>query len=958
MYPAIIVALVGLIARANYTPGTFLSGWDTLHAEFNFSLAFQRIFEGVWRQDQGLGAVAIQSHMADLPRVVYLWFASFVLPLSVLRYSYFFLMLAAGPLGVYVLVTRFTKHRLLGFLSSLTYLFNLGTVQHFTVPLEMFATQYGLLPWVLLVTFRLLAQWKKFWALFFAILSFALSAQAHTATLFYAFFLCYVLVLAAYWFMHRREWKTVGKRAAVLVLMTLTINAYWLLPNIYAAKTHGLEVKNSKVNRLFSPEAFAKGQRFGTVENAAILKNFLFDWQIYRFNKRPQQFEQIMAPWEEQLKKPLFIGVSYGVFVLSLVGIGAALVYRQKAALTLLPMYLVSFLPLLNGMWPMTIVFDRLADFSPVVAEALRFPFTKFSILFMLGLSVYTGYGALAVLRLLKHFSVRGYAFAFCYSVLLTAFFLPAFGGNLIHPSMRIRIPKEYFEMFDWFNAQDHGGRVAILPIHTFWNWTYYEWGYQGAGFLQFGIPQPILDRDYDRWSLYNEQYQREMAYAIYSLKPDVLRAVLAKYNVRWILLDDNVVNIGGRHEAKFTWALPGLFERTGIVTEAVAFGDTITIYSVDTAQSDVGWYRELPSVGPEMVGALEDITYSVMGPYVTKKQGNQLIDPYRSAFSRDERFTLAVFDKREVATFSAIQDVAKLEPLRPCGAEKINGRRELVHGAVRYTSTDTPLCDHIAFPDLPHADAYVMEMTYRHIEGFPMQVCVSNSFDRRCDLITHLKKSSEFTTERFLLPPLDDWSTGYTMDVNNFTIKGRRSINELAGITFYQVDYGALTGKPVMEQTNSPKLLNAQDVHILRQGIWKYEIQLPANARNGVIVLNQSYEPGWVALVKTNVFPYVAVIPDHVLVNNWANGWLLPEAGMSNYPIIQFSNNPIESKTIILFFLPQLLQWLGFAFIPLPFLLDTKRRGSPYWKHGSNTSNSCDAGCTGWHRSATNACG
>ena len=33
-------------------PNTWLSGWDTLHPEWNFSLAFERIFNGVWRTDQ------------------------------------------------------------------------------------------------------------------------------------------------------------------------------------------------------------------------------------------------------------------------------------------------------------------------------------------------------------------------------------------------------------------------------------------------------------------------------------------------------------------------------------------------------------------------------------------------------------------------------------------------------------------------------------------------------------------------------------------------------------------------------------------------------------------------------------------------------------------------------------------------------------------------------------------
>ena len=65
-----LVSIALLLVLRNYTPGTFLSGWDTLHPEFNFGLNFQRLFFGVFRSEQGLGAVAAHSHMSDLPRVI------------------------------------------------------------------------------------------------------------------------------------------------------------------------------------------------------------------------------------------------------------------------------------------------------------------------------------------------------------------------------------------------------------------------------------------------------------------------------------------------------------------------------------------------------------------------------------------------------------------------------------------------------------------------------------------------------------------------------------------------------------------------------------------------------------------------------------------------------------------------------------------------------------------------
>src|SRR3989344_8536480 len=101
VYPLLLTFLGGIIAGVNYKPGTFLTGWDTLHPEFNFPLAFERTINGVWRTYQGLGTIAIQSHMADLPRIFALWILSSAFPLNSLRYITMLTPLIIGPLGIY-----------------------------------------------------------------------------------------------------------------------------------------------------------------------------------------------------------------------------------------------------------------------------------------------------------------------------------------------------------------------------------------------------------------------------------------------------------------------------------------------------------------------------------------------------------------------------------------------------------------------------------------------------------------------------------------------------------------------------------------------------------------------------------------------------------------------------------------------------------------------------------------
>src|SRR3990167_4638809 len=86
VFPLILIITSVILSLQNYTPGTFLSGWDTLHPEFNFKLNIMRTFFGVFRPEQGLGAVAAHAHMVELPRIAILYALHFFFPLAQLRY--------------------------------------------------------------------------------------------------------------------------------------------------------------------------------------------------------------------------------------------------------------------------------------------------------------------------------------------------------------------------------------------------------------------------------------------------------------------------------------------------------------------------------------------------------------------------------------------------------------------------------------------------------------------------------------------------------------------------------------------------------------------------------------------------------------------------------------------------------------------------------------------------------
>jgi len=545
LFVILLILVPLIIAFLNFTPDTWLSGWDTLHPEFNFSLNFQRLFNGVWRPEQGLGAVAGHSHMADLPRVVLLWLFHFILPLSFLRYFYIFLCLIFGPLGVYfflqkIIFQKSKEKNLFAFLGGLFYLFNLGTLQHFFVPFEMFATQYAALGWLFLFATKYLQRPDKKTLIYFGLVTFLATPQAYAATLWYIFFVSFIAYLLTWLIINRFKQL---KQALILIGITLIINSFWLLPNLYFVFQHSGEVVQAKINQLFSEEAFLHNYEYGNLQNVAVLKNHLFSWT--QFNFTIGKFEPLFKTWLYHLNTPFVIALGYLFSFLIFSGLIMVLVKRKKVLYPLIPVFFLALFFLISATPPFTLIFSFLRNHFSLFKEALRFPFTKFSLILMFTYAVFFAYGLWALKEILAKFFRRKKIILttifFLFTLALFFFTKPFFQSQLIDQKMRVKIPTEYFEAFDWFNQQENG-RVLQLPLHTLWGWEYYNFGFQGAGFNWFGLKSPLLTRDFDRWNLKNEKAYQELSYTLYSQDLMLLENLLDKYQIKYLLLDKSII--------------------------------------------------------------------------------------------------------------------------------------------------------------------------------------------------------------------------------------------------------------------------------------------------------------------------------------------------------------------------------------------------------------------------------
>jgi len=513
-------------------------------------------------------------------------------------------MLILGPLGIFFFLKKiiFRKSESLSsylgsFLGGLFYLLNLGTLQHFNVPLEMFLVQYAFLGWIFLFLTSFYQGGRKKDLIWFSVITFFGASQAHTPTLFYVYlmflFLYLILMMVLDLFSKGKDIlgnKSVSlKRGALIFLLTLLINSFWLLPNIYYGVVKGKEVPLSKIHHLFSEEAFLVNKKFGNIKDISILKNFLFDWGVYT---QDDSYGSLLKPWILHLKKPLVSAIGYSFSFFIFIGAVLSVIKKERKLIPWLFIGFVSIFFILNVNPPFGFIFIFFQENIPLFKELFRFPFTKFSIFLMFVYALFFGYFCSLVIDFVnkKLSKIIGTAVFALLSCCVVYFSLPAFRGNLINPAMRVHIPDKYFEMFVYFNQKKEYGRVLHLPIHSFWGWITYSWdggvGYQGAGFLWFGIKQPLIDREFDRWNIANEQPYREISTAIYSEDKELLQKYLEKYKIRWLILDKSVVSPGLDKKILFHKEIEEMFSGIQNLSIGKVFGDELVVYEYSPKES------------------------------------------------------------------------------------------------------------------------------------------------------------------------------------------------------------------------------------------------------------------------------------------------------------------------------------------------------------------------------------
>ncbi len=640
-YPFLLLAIVCILAYLNYKPGTWFSGWDNLHQEFDFSINWERHLFASWQEYQGLGLPATMAHAADLPRMVIIWILDLFLPSSLIRYTYFFICLYVGSLGLYNFLnwilglttetqkpsTKPNSIRRLGFLGALFFILNLGTLHVFYNPISMFPTQWAALPWLFLTFLRCIRSGGAKNYLKYALVSLLAAPMAYTPTLFFMYAavitILSIIILAKALFSGSLKFNL--KRISALALITIFVNSFWLFPFIgYFFQDKGETVYESQINAYVSEDIYARNRARGSIKDVLLLKGFNFD--NYDYSQEKDDFIPMMSDWSSHLSAQLVTAIGYLMFSVILLGVGYSLYQKVPYSGHLFLILLFSFFFLLNSTPPTGFLFDKIREISPTFREAMRFPYTKIIQLATFIYAVYFGLGIECLHQLSKKLikSNTRWIISFSTVFLLLTYSLPMFTGNLLYDELKVEIPSEYFDMFEWFKDQPEEPRIANLPQAGFMNWYHYYWGHRGSGFMWYGLKQPVLDRSFDVWSSQNEQYYNELSYAIYNLDTDSIDKIAEKYHIGWFVYDKNMKIGSSENEEHFNYYqdefIPKLIEHENFELKAT-FNDKIMVIEYDpvvSSPSNISTISDPISVGPEFSTNYQDLAYDVFGNYIS----------------------------------------------------------------------------------------------------------------------------------------------------------------------------------------------------------------------------------------------------------------------------------------------------------------------------------------------------
>jgi hypothetical protein len=568
----VILVLIGLTLFLLYLrPGHFLIGNDNFSPELDPWLTVNRIIANPgYREYRSLG-YASDTEAVELYRALIYSILSLVLPTWFISQAYYLIGLLVGPISVYFIVKGLLKrspsatwHELAAFMGGMVYLFNLQTVNVYFYTNALFAAAYAFTPLFILATQNLLAgKFNLRNNIFFAVASILVAGSAITVTMF-AVIMCLWAAISLVFIQYRQGLKYNLQRVGSMLGILFVLHAYWLLPMGYYFVANADQVVSSYISRAITPNIIANEEDFNSLGNT-LTYNFAWVDTKLSNNEFTFTYRDYYQTYLGTLSQVLII-------VMGFLGLVYLLYKHRNPKYAILGIIYILGLLLIAARAEPAIypIFHFLEQNLPYFAQIMRWASSKLWIMMTLPLALLAGIGfgflAAQVLSLANHLKNRflriGYTSVLGLGVALLGILpvgylaLPFFYDALVYDRYYVQIPKEYVELAGFIKKSDPHGRIYLAPESNTLYFHNHDWsgegdfsmnkgpGFWGSGFLQYMLPNPLVDKTLAIGSNVSEEAQRLIDESLHTADVNKFKRALNLFAVNYILLDTSKTSI------------------------------------------------------------------------------------------------------------------------------------------------------------------------------------------------------------------------------------------------------------------------------------------------------------------------------------------------------------------------------------------------------------------------------
>jgi hypothetical protein len=213
--------------------------------------------------------------------------------------------------------------------------------------------------------------------------------------------------------------------------------------------------------------------------------------------------------------------------------------------------------------------------------------------------------------------------------------------------------------------------------------------------------------------------------------------------------------------------------------------------------------------------------------------------------------------------------------------------------------------CFGYSSPLLDHWNGYLVKVESQNVSGKELFFYIfGNRTRKQSKLETNLKGGTEY----FILNPGYYFDDGYFFSFQNPSYESQSSENRLNLLEIYLLPFDYLKKLRLVRNDLSQPPVKSDftgAVSAKKENYYTYRYD-GILSQGEQLVLYQSFDPGWKMYridqsdfwQRTLPYFYAGKVNDHFIVDNWANGWTVPETK--------------PGETIMILFWPQLLEYAG----------------------------------------------